>query len=277
MIIRPSKRTGWLSYYASLDHDLEVFISEHLAPLVQEERRAGHLKRFFFIRYTEETLQVRMRFQPTCSEWGAQIEGHLVEAIEDFNGRFVTERRALLKQVPYDRSLYFGETMRSVYSELLNEHTSRFAFRLLHLYSRQRTKLFVVLIFVLHRILNEILAPGDTLAALAEKSLDFAIKAIANLELPSFVLDAARTNCISGSLRSISGNARRALQGDLDICILVRLLQRVQRLADGAFVRIHSLHLLANKLGFSLADECLIFTLLKEMTSSELSMKGSET
>lgn len=277
MITRPSTGRGWLSYYASLDHHLEVFLSEHLAPLVLEERRDGHLKRFFFIRYTEETLQVRMRFLPTYPEWAAQIDGRLVRAIEAFNGSFAAEQRVLLKQVPYDRSLYFGETMCSVYSELLNEHTSFFAFRLLHLYSRKRTKLFIVLTFVLHRILSEVLAPGDTLAALAEKSLAFAMKAIADLKLPPVVLNSGWANTISGSLLSISGNARRALQGDSNICTVVRLLQRVQRLPDGAFVRIHSLHLLANKLGFSLADECLIFTLLKEMASGTLGMKGSET
>jgi len=276
MIAQSPKRTEWLSYYASLDHDLEVFLSEHLAPLVLQERRAGHLKRFFFIRYTEETLQLRMRFLPACSEGAARIDVRLPETIEDFNGRFATKRRALLKQVPYDRSLYFGETMRSVYSELLNEHTSGFAFRLLHLYSRKRAQLFVVFTFVLHRILSEILAPGDTLAALAEKSLGFAMKAIADLKLPPFVLDSARAAAISGSLLSISGNARGALQEDSDIRTTVRLLQRVQRLPEGVFVRIHSLHLLANKLGFSLADECLIFTLLKEMASGATGMKESE-
>jgi hypothetical protein len=276
MITQLQTRTGWLSYYASLDHNLEVFLSEYLAPLVLDERRAGHLKRFFFIRYTEETLQLRMRFLPTCFEWAEQIKGRLARAIEDFNGRFAAERAALLKQIPYDRSLYFGETMCSVYSELLNEHTSRFAFRLLHLYSGQRTKLFVLLTFVFHRILSEIMASGDTLAALAEKSFEFASKAIVDLELPPFVLDAARANSISGSLLSISGNARHALQGDPDIRMVVRLLQRVQKLPDGAFVRIHSLHLLANKLGFSLADECLIFTLLKEMMSGAPGMKRSE-
>lgn len=276
MIAQSPKRTEWLSYYASLDHDLEVFLSEHLAPLVVEERRAGRLKRFFFIRYTEETLQLRMRFLPACSQGAARIDGRLLETIEDFNGRFAPERRALLKQVPYDRSLYFGETMRSVYSELLNEHTSGFAFRLLRLYSSQRVQLFVVLTFVLHRILSEILAPGDTLTALAEESLIFAMRAIADLKRPPFVLDAARATAISGSLLSLSGNARGALQEDPDICTAVRLLQRVQKLPEGAFVRIHSLHLLANKLGFSLTDECLIFTLLKEMASGMSGMKEGE-
>jgi hypothetical protein len=276
MIVQSPKRTEWLSYYSSIDHDLEVFLSEHLAPLVVEERRAGRLKRFFFIRYTEETLQLRMRFLPACSEWAAWIDGRLLCAVKDFNERFAAEPRALLKQVLYDRSLYFGETMRSVYSELLNEHTSGFAFRLLHLYSRKRAQLFVVLTFVLHRILSEIMAPGDPLAALAEKSLGFAMKTIADLKLPPFVLDATRATAISSSLLSLSGNARRALQEDPDIRTAVRLLQRVQRLPEGAFVRIHSLHLLANKLGFSLADECLIFTLLKEMASGAPGMKEGE-
>ena len=128
----------------------------------------------------------------------------------------------------------------------------------------------------MHRILSEILVPGDTLATLAEKSLTFAMKAIADLKLPLFVLDTARATAISGSLLSISGNARGALQEDPDIRTAVRLLQRVQRLPGGAFVRIHSLHLLANKLGFSLADECLIFSLLKEMASGATGMKESE-
>ena len=276
MIVESPKRREWLSYYASLNHDLELFLSEHLAPLVLEERRAGRLKRFFFIRYTDETLQLRMRFQPACSEWAAQIEGRLLDAIANFNGRFAPERKALLKQVPYDRSLYFGETMRSVYSELLNEHTSGFAFRLLHLYSGKRVQLLVALTLILHRILSRILAPGDTLAALAESSLTFARKALADLELPPFALDVTRATAISGSLLSISGNAGRALQEDLDIRTAARLLQRVQKLPDGGFVRIHSLHLLANKLGFSLADECLIFTLLKQMASGAAGVKESE-
>ena len=65
------------------------------------------------------------------------------------------------------------------------------------------------------------------------------MKAIADLKLPLFVLDTARATAISGSLLSISGNARGALQEDPDIRTAVRLLQRVQRLPDGAFVRIH--------------------------------------
>ena len=273
MIPAPQSRTVWLSYYGCLDHDLDVFITEHLAPMVLEESRASHLKRFFFIRYTEETLQLRIRILPTCSAWITQIHTQLVRAIEEFNGRFEAKRRMLLKQVPYDRSLYFGETMRSVYSELLNERTSRFAFRLLHLYSGQRAKLFVVLTFVLHHILSKISIPSERHTALAEESREFAMKTIADLNLPPFVFDPARANTISGSLLSVSSGAARALQGDSDICTVIRLLQRVQRLHDGAFVRIHSLHLLANKLGFSLADEYLIFTLLKEMTADALATK----
>lgn len=270
MIVESRKRTEWLSYYASLDHDLDVFLSEHLAPLVLEERSAGRLKRFFFIRYTEETLQLRIRFLPSCSESAAQIDRRLRQVMEDFNAGFAADRRALLKQVAYDRSLYFGETIRSVYSELLNEHTSGFAFRLLRLYASKRAQLFVVLTFILHRVLSEILAPGDTLAALAEKSLAFAMNAIADLKLPPFMLDTPRAAAISGSMLFVSSNARDDLQADPDIRTAVRLLQRVQRLPGGAFVRIHSLHLLANKLGFSLADECLIFTLLKEMAAGAL-------
>lgn len=274
MISKPSQRRVWLSYYTSIDHNVGVFLSAYLAPLVQEETSARRLKRFFFIRYTEETLQLRMRFLPNRPEWATQIDSRILGVIEEFNSRFAVQRRALVKQVPYDRSLYFGETMRSVYSELLNEHTSHLALRLLQLYSQQRAKLFVVLTSVLHHVLSRILTPGKTLSTLAGESLEFARKAIADLEFLPIAVDSARASALSGSLLSISGTAHRTLQGDHHICTLVRLLQRVQKLHGGDFVRIHSLHLIANKLGFSLADECTIFTLLKEMTCHTLAMRG---
>lgn len=275
MIAGIPRRTGWLSYYASLEHEMGPFLVEYLAPLVTDEKNAGHLKRFFFIRYTEDTLQLRMRFLPTSPDGAAHIDNRLAAAFHDFTTRFAAERAVSLKQVPYDRSLYFGETMRSVYSELLNECTSLFAFRLLRLYANQRAKLFVMLTLVLHSILSELLAPNSTIAALAEESFSFALAAIVDLKLPPVAVDSAKVNDISDRLLSFKTNVRRGLEDDLDICAIVRLLQRAQRLDEGTFVRIHSLHLLANKLGFTLADECLIFTLLKTMTPDRFVRNGN--
>src|SRR5258708_11299178 len=92
------QRKGWLSYYVILDGDPDAFLTEYLAPLVLEETRAGHLKRFFFIRYTEERLQLRLRFLPAGSDSITRIINRISGTIETFNGRLPEALRALLSQ-----------------------------------------------------------------------------------------------------------------------------------------------------------------------------------
>ncbi|HEU4453022.1 MAG TPA: lantibiotic dehydratase C-terminal domain-containing protein, partial [Longimicrobium sp.] len=131
---------AWASFHLHLPGRFEPFLGGPLLERVEEERARGRVRRFFFLRYGEGGLHLRLRFLPAPGVEPAA----LAERVEEWARAHVEAEGAAYREVrveahPYDRAeLYFGETWDSVHAELLNEATSWLAMRLLRAQGMER-------------------------------------------------------------------------------------------------------------------------------------------
>lgn len=240
---------AWLSFHLFLQENPDDFLVSALPPFLAAESERGSFRRFFFIRYSEGGLHLRLRFLVRHRE---DLEERLAECVAT-----ATAAGYRLEAVPYDRTQhYFGETLASVYSELLNEATSRLALRLLAS-DGERTPLrrWLVLTAALG-VLADDLEDSRSFARRAADSL-FGSEAVPALDEGE---RAARRWAVT--LEAVRARLLPALGADPDVRRLTALLRRVRRLPGGASVGVHALHLLCNKLGFSLIEEYAAFAAL---------------
>ena len=243
----------WLSFHLFLQNGFDDFLTSALPPFLAAELERGSFCRFFFIRYSEGGDHLRLRF---LAPQGQGLEERLVRCIAAIAGA-----RFRLEPVPYDRTQhYFGETRASVYAELLNETTSRLALRLLGAYAGQpRLQRWLMLVATHDLVIDKLTAgEADPRAWLAE-SLGFARRAAEEIGGPKAgpALDEGERPASrwAAPLEVIRARLLPLVDSDRDIRRLVALLLRVRWLPSGSSVGIHGLHLLHNKLGFSLVEE----------------------
>jgi thiopeptide-type bacteriocin biosynthesis protein len=240
---------AWLSFHLFLQEGLDDFLVSVLPPFLAMESERGSFRRFFFIRYSEGGHHLRLRF---LVRHRAELEERLAGCVATASGAGFR-----LETVPYDRTQhYFGETLASVYAELLNEATSRLALRLLAVYVDQPPlRRWLVLAATL-----------DLLAGDLEESRSFARRAAESLlgpeAIPALEESEQAARRWSAPLGAVRTRLRPALGADRDIRLLAALLRRARRVPDGPFVGVHGLHLLCNKLGFSLIEEYAAFAAL---------------
>lgn len=244
---------AWLSFHLFLQDGFDDFLISALPPFLAAESERGSFCRFFFIRYSEGGDHLRLRF---LAPQGRGLEERLARCVAAVAG--VGFR---LEPVPYDRTQhYFGETRASVYAELLNETTSRLALRLLAAYAGQaRLRRWLVLAAALDLVIENLTAgEADRRAWLAE-SRGFARRAAEEIRGPeagpALDEDERTADRWSAPLEAVRARLLPLLGSDRDVLRLTALLRRVRRLPGGSSVGVHGLHLLHNKLGFSLIDE----------------------
>lgn len=251
----------WLGFHLFAPEPFEPLLVGCLAPLMEAERREGRVRRFFFLRYGEGGMHLRLRVLPDRRMAGGGVDELLRARI----GAWLPAGTWRLEAHRYDReALYFGETLDSVYSELLNGATSSLAFRLLAA-GGARAGRWLALAALLKALLRESTDSDSSCRAALSVSLDFARDAAAVLGRP--VADG-----LAPSSAAASAALRRALErmaglgGDPAVRRTARLLLRCRRSAPrGAFVATHGLHLLCNKLGFTLHEEHDLFTALARL------------
>ncbi|MEL6821266.1 MAG: lantibiotic dehydratase C-terminal domain-containing protein, partial [Calditrichota bacterium] len=125
----------WHSYHLHLQSGLNQFLSGYFLPAFEQLMTQEIVKRFFYIRFSEGGMHLRMRFQLDEKQSESQLEEKLVEAVDRFlldipveDSDEEIEKRGQLVKSLYDRKQhYFGNTMTTVYAELMNERTSYIA------------------------------------------------------------------------------------------------------------------------------------------------------
>lgn len=247
---------AWLSFHLFLPDRFDDFLVSALPPFLASESARGGFRRFFFIRYSEGGTHLRLRF---LAQSGAGLEERLAGCVAAaFGGAF------RLEEVPYDRARhYFGETRASVYAELLNEATSRLALRLLAGFADQpRIRRWLVLAVTLGLLADDL-----------EESRAFARRATESLlgpeAAPALAAGERVADRQAAALAAVRVRLVPVLGADRDVRRLGALLRRVRRLPGGGSVGIHALHLLCNKMGFSLIEEHAAFAALIQDGSTQ--------
>jgi thiopeptide-type bacteriocin biosynthesis protein len=252
----------WLSFHVHLAGSLDQFLVRFLAPRLEHEFVAGSFSRFFFIRYLEGGLHLRLRFLPKPGREG-QIATWVTECVEDFRqaspdhlGSFRVEQHV------YDRdTLYFGNTPHSVYAELLNEQTSWLALRLLCTLQGQRSGLMLVLGASLDHFLLSATPDRMTYLEALDASRQFAANTALDFGITANPPNREQQASFRALFPQVIDRSARFLKDDRNTGTIVNLMRRLRR-QRAAFVGVHAMHLFCNKLGFSLEEEFRIFSLL---------------
>ena len=261
----------WLSFHVFLQDALESFLLGYLLPAVDRELAAGRLKRFFFIRYSEGGLHLRLRFLPARTMDATATGNWLREIVREFDAEKAPDSKpTLVQEQRYNRAeLYFGETLDSVYAELLNEQTSYLSLLLLHAQGRSHGRLLVVLSCTLYLLLRSATGNTNDFVKSLKDSQDFAARTLGELGLPLNRVSSDFEDKLLRSLNRALPVVAQQLEREPSLSRISRLLRRTGRSgsSDG-FVGTHALHLLCNKTGFALQDEYHLFGALRRLTDS---------
>jgi thiopeptide-type bacteriocin biosynthesis protein len=259
-----NKIPDWLSYHIHLPWTGNEFLAEFLPPLIALLKNNGQIKRFFFIRYIEETYHLRLRLKTTTLSKPEVIEKFLENTVQKFCSAYKIPTALIqIKTSPYSRELhYFGENLKSVYSELINEQTSDLSMQMLALKNETKqtfllkTIATIHLIFVLSSLNNhdfkesvsesyKFAENNRTTASLSET---FPTRLSENFK-DSVIIAVERTSDIFASNKTIKK--------------LTALIKKAKKIPDGRFVATHAIHLYCNKLGLSMYQESEIYDSIK--------------
>ena len=256
---------AWLSFHIFLPGAFNTFLVDHLTPALQNDLKAGTIKRFFFIRYSEGGNHIRLRLMARAQS--DDFERWLNGLVKKFAIATATDLNSCrVEQHPYDRSaLYFGETLSSVYAELLNEQTSALGLRLLAQYPR-RERLVVVLASILNFLFAGSVDNLEDFKAKLEDSSRFASKTAVDLGFRTQRDERFEAGLRKALLQLLPQSS--TLVQDQTIQRIVRLLRRTRKCQpSGEHVATHALHHLCNKLGVSIVEEYNLFSTLYDFAA----------
>ncbi len=259
----PARR--WLSFHVYLPNAIDSFLAQYMAPRLQDGSMSRHIRRFFFIRYFDEALHLRLRFLRREPDDDEIIKAWLGEMVREFSSAPGSIGPARIEEQLYDREEhYFGETIYSVYAELLNEQTSALALRLLESYYQDRTRLAALLIACLHFLMQKATTtPGELLRAV-QASRSFAADVMTQSSLVAITTREEERAALILMVKRVAERAASFLGRDPAAMAIISLARRARKHGQqGEFVVTHALHLLCNKLGFSMQEEHWIYALLQ--------------
>lgn len=261
-------QTGWISYRVFVGTPADPYLADYLWPMLDREFGAGRLRRFFFIRYGGGAdAHLRLRFVPAVS-WGSDA---LRQRLDDSLRAYAAVRPSApaigqyrLEDYPYSRERdYFGENLVSVHAELLNESTSWLALRLLRsLATSRHHERWIVLTCVSDMILRRTARNQQDLHTLIADSARFPVAAARRLGRPLQGVDHAHAG-VNETMMLVQQRLTDTLGQDPRLSQVVRIMRRMRRMSGrGPAAATHGLHLLWNKLGFTLDHERQAFHLL---------------
>jgi thiopeptide-type bacteriocin biosynthesis protein len=252
----------WISYHIYLPWTGNDFLAVFLPSLITELKDKRQIKRFFFIRYTDEKYHIRLRLQKTSSSEISVIEECLKTAVQNYCSICkLPESLIHIEPSVYSRAEhYFGESIKSVYSELINEQTSFLSMQMLALKNETKQSFFLKAVSTIYCIFVVSSANKNDLCKSLAESCEFAEKNRTGND--SF--DSVNENIL---LQSISKAIERT---SVDLAKLNHLrktsalIKRLKLMTEGRFVATHSIHLYCNKLGFSMSQEAKVYRLLEK-------------
>lgn len=259
----------WASFHVFVPDDWDGLLCECVGPFAREAQTGGLVQRWFFIRYGEPDLHVRIRFRtpdPLLGDLGHAF----IKTVDAFaHARWGSAQCARVESHPYDReALYFGETMLSVYAELLNGATSTIALHILGGRSSGRASMFVATAAVLLSLVQAMAQDSDLTTGLLRESHDFAVAAVRERGLDTPAVRPSPPNLLK-AVRRVADRLQQPGPGRHMLHDAEHLLCRARRRgAAGALVATHALHLLCNKVGLTLIDEALLLRALLPETPS---------
>ncbi len=250
----------WVGFHLFTSEPFEPLLVGCLAPGFEEARREGTVRRFFFLRYSEGGLHLRLRVLPGGRGRAEGVRAFLEERLHAWS----PSGGWRLESHPYDRTaLYFGETPESVHAELLNEATSVLALRLLAAGSgvESRTRRWLALATAVDILVRESTdSEAEGLASLRD-SREFARRTAEGLGYTA-ADGRAWSDSVGAALR-LARVRMATLADDGTMRRTARLLRRCRRCGPrGAFAATHALHLLCNKVGFTIQEERQLFEAL---------------
>jgi thiopeptide-type bacteriocin biosynthesis protein len=251
----------WLSYHLFLrGEDMDVFIGSYLRSMVDDERKQGRIRRFFFIRYSIGGLHVRARFLLDRCGTRDSIEDGLYRCAANFReGAEQARLGCRIERTNYDRAEhYFGHNPRTVYSELLNEQTSYVALQMLRTTFVNRQIRVLITACVLSSWMKLTYTQVADQARLLEEAQQFVQRALSQLGRRHVVLSPAHRLAFVRSIRRIELKVSDAA-GEWQIEKISRLFRRTLDAPGGRVVAIHGLHLFCNKMGVTLQEEGYIY------------------
>lgn len=269
ILSRGSRR--WVSYHIFVNSHADLFIKAHLRTFVTRERDNRAIRRFFFIRYSENGLHLRTRFLFNDASVAGRIRSELSALLDGFRHDGADPGTGIrIESATYDRTEhYFGNNMLTVYAELLNECTTRIAFDLLQPDFGGRQRRVLVAACAVWSCVSGAFADAANRARFLTAADLFVRKA-------STQFGSATTGLNDSDQAKFDRNLLRiqpAFRRDCDQSLLNytgRMLRRTITLpTQGWSVGIHSIHLLNNKLGVSLQEERYIYNALKRLISTQ--------
>lgn len=255
-----SELPKWLSFYIYLPWTGNEFLANFLPQLISALKAENQIKRFFFIRYTEGGYHLRLRLQTTADSEYRIIEKRIKNTLENFRKRGeISSSEIRLARADYSRQEhYFGETLETVYAELINEQTSYLSMQMLagagepnHFLLKNAASIYWI--FALSSFDEK-----DFSQTLTE-SRDFA---------ESNTAEKRKEYSFDSLLRNVAITVERTSDAMVKLPHLARtasLLKRLKLCERGRFAATHAVHLYCNKLGFSMSQEAEIYTLLSEI------------
>ncbi len=252
----------WISYHIYLPWTGNDFLAVFLPSLITKLKDKRQIKRFFFIRYTDEKYHIRLRLQKTALFEISVIDECLKTAVQNYCSTCkLPESLIRIESSVYSREEhYFGESIRSVYSELINEQTSFLSMQMLALKNETQQSFFLKAVSTIYCIFVVSSANQNDICKSLAESREFAEKNRTSND--SF--DSVNENIL---LKSMSKAIERT---SVDLTKLSHLrktsllIKRLKCITDGQFVATHSIHLYCNKLGFSMSQEAMIYRLLEK-------------
>lgn len=275
-----SAGTRWCSWHLMLAPPHEPFLADRLRRWIDAARAGHRVRRCFFIRYGEDGGHLRLRLVPGPAADEAALDAAVRQLVADAlrEGVAAATQANPVRRERYDRTEhYFGETVESVYAELLNEASTRLCLDVLSgPAGAGRTYRWLMAAGMLHWLLRGTARDDAEFAEMVQAGQGFAARASASMgaplssshELPAHPrLDGAVATTIERT---------RPLAAHHDLRRTVHLLRRARaRGPRGRAVATHALHLLCNKLGFSLHDEHEMFIAIHRLTARNPSAESA--
>jgi len=248
-----------------LSGPIDLFLGHYLFSALTEECALQRIHRFFFIRYLDPGLHLRFRFTPGREGSPAMVREWMEKLVSKFADSLPEAGPCKMEESVYDREEhYFGETMYSVYSELLNEQTSWLGLRLLGGYCEERPQLMALLVTCILFFFNRMTGDQDELISALGLSGSFAGKVLTEHGLTPHEQGKEEQAAFNALIPKVFTRTGPFLCTDPAATAIIRLARRARKAGEpGKFVVTHAFHLFCNKLGFSLQDEYRLFSLLQ--------------